>query len=88
VNLWRNNYEGCILNARCTGTRLSDDHPVPLKELTFHRLTLLIDEVLRNPEYRENANSMRRVIADTNGLEKAVDLLEEAFGLRRPLERL
>jgi zeaxanthin glucosyltransferase len=54
----------------------------------FHRLTLLIDEVLGNPEYRENANSMRRVIADTNGLEKAVDLLEEAFGLRRPLERL
>jgi zeaxanthin glucosyltransferase len=54
---------------------------VSLKELTVSRLTLLIDEVLRNPEYRDNANRLRQVIARTNGLEKAVDLLEEAFGL-------
>jgi zeaxanthin glucosyltransferase len=60
---------------------------VPLKELTVHRLTLLIDEVLRTPEYRENANRMRQVIAETNGLEKAVDILEEALGLRRHLEQ-
>jgi zeaxanthin glucosyltransferase len=52
---------------------------VPLKELTVPRLTLLIDEVLRNSEYRENANRLRQAIADTNGLEKAVDLLEEAL---------
>jgi UDP:flavonoid glycosyltransferase YjiC (YdhE family) len=60
---------------------------MPLKELMVRRLTLLIDEVLQSPEYREDANRMRRVIADTNGLEKAVYLLEEVFGLRRPLER-
>jgi zeaxanthin glucosyltransferase len=58
---------------------------VPLKELTVPRLTLLIDEVLQNPEYRENANRLRQAIANTNGLEKAVDLLEEALGLERPL---
>jgi zeaxanthin glucosyltransferase len=58
---------------------------VPLKELKVSRLTLLIDRVLRNPEYRENADRLRQVIADTNGLEKAVDLLEEALGLERPL---
>jgi zeaxanthin glucosyltransferase len=52
-----------------------------LKELTVSRLTLLIDEVLRNPEYRDNANRLRQVMAKTNGLEKAVDLLEEALGL-------
>jgi zeaxanthin glucosyltransferase len=57
---------------------------VPMKELTVPRLTLLIDEVLRNPEYRENANRLRQAIANTNGLEKAVDLLEEALGLERP----
>jgi MGT family glycosyltransferase len=60
---------------------------VPLKELTVPRLTLLIDRVLRNPEYRDNANRLRQVIANTNGLEKAIDLLEEAFGLPRPLEQ-
>jgi MGT family glycosyltransferase len=58
---------------------------VPLKELTVPRLTLLIDEVLRNPEYRENANRLRQAIANTNRLEKAVDLLEKALGLERPL---
>jgi zeaxanthin glucosyltransferase len=56
---------------------------VPLKELTVPRLTLLIDEVLRNSEYRENANRLRQAIANTNGLEKAVDILEEALGLKR-----
>jgi zeaxanthin glucosyltransferase len=60
---------------------------VPLNELTVRRLTLLIDRVLRNPEYRHHADRLRQVIANTNGLEKAVDLLEEAFGLRRPLEQ-
>ena len=59
---------------------------VLLKELTVPRLSSLIDEVLRNPGYRQNAIRMRQMIADTNGLEKAVDLLEEAFGLRRSLE--
>jgi zeaxanthin glucosyltransferase len=58
---------------------------VPLKELTVPRLTFLIDEVLRNSEYRENANRLRQAIANTNGFEKAVDLLEEALGLERPL---
>jgi zeaxanthin glucosyltransferase len=58
---------------------------VPLKELTVPRLTLLIDEVLRNSEYRENTNRVRQAMANTNGLEKAVDLLEEALGLERPL---
>ena len=52
-----------------------------LKELTVSRLTLLIDEVLRNPEYRDNANRLQQVIAKANRLEKAVDLLEEALGL-------
>jgi zeaxanthin glucosyltransferase len=58
---------------------------VPLKRLTVPGLTLQIDEVLRNPEYRENANRMKQTIANTNGLEKAVDLLEEALGLERSL---
>jgi zeaxanthin glucosyltransferase len=58
---------------------------MPLKELSVPRLALLIDEVLRNPEYRENANRLQQAIANTDGLEKAVDLLEEALGLERPL---
>src|SRR6267378_282710 len=54
---------------------------VPLPDLTTPRLSSLIDKVLSNPEYRQNANNMKQVIAETNGLEKAADLLEQAFNL-------
>jgi MGT family glycosyltransferase len=54
---------------------------VPIQEMTASRLSALIDEVLTNPEYRQNANNMKQVIAETNGLEKAADLLEQAFDL-------
>jgi MGT family glycosyltransferase len=54
---------------------------VPIKELTASRLSTLIDDVLGNPEYRHNANKMKETIARTNGLEKAADLLEQAFDL-------
>jgi zeaxanthin glucosyltransferase len=55
---------------------------VPLKEMTAPRLSSLIGDVLSNPEYRRNARNMRQSIAKTNGLESAVDLLEQAFNLR------
>jgi zeaxanthin glucosyltransferase len=54
---------------------------VPIQEMTSSRLSALIEEVLSNPEYRQNANHLKQVIAETNGLEKAVDLLELAFDL-------
>jgi zeaxanthin glucosyltransferase len=54
---------------------------VPIQEMTASRLSALIEEVLSNPEYRQNANNMKQVIAETSGLEKAVDLLELAFNL-------
>ena len=54
---------------------------VPIQEMTASPLSALIDEVLSNPEYRQNANIMKQVIAKTNGLEKAADLLELAFNL-------
>jgi zeaxanthin glucosyltransferase len=54
---------------------------VPIQELTTSRLSALIDDVLGNPEYRQNANKMKEAIARTNGLEKAANLLEQAFDL-------
>ena len=54
---------------------------VPLQELTAARLSTLIGEVLSNPEYRQNAHKMRDAIAQTKGLEKAADLLEQVFNL-------
>jgi zeaxanthin glucosyltransferase len=54
---------------------------VPLRELSTLRLSTLIDDVLGNPKYRRNANKRREAIVRTNGLEKAADLLEQAFNL-------
>lgn len=58
---------------------------VPVHELTVDRLSALIDEVMRSTEYRKNALTMKRSIARTNGMDKAADLIEEAFGLRRAM---
>lgn len=49
--------------------------------MTASRLSALIDELVSNPDYRQNANNMKQVIAETNGLEKALDLIEKAFKL-------
>jgi zeaxanthin glucosyltransferase len=53
---------------------------LPLKELTVSSLTLLIEQVLDDSTYRDNARHFQKVIAETNGLSKAADLLERAFG--------
>jgi UDP:flavonoid glycosyltransferase YjiC (YdhE family) len=41
---------------------------------------MLVDEVLNNSMYRDNARKYQRSIAETNGLSRAASLLEEAFG--------
>jgi MGT family glycosyltransferase len=52
---------------------------VPLKELSESRLSLLLDQVLNDSTYRHNARYFQKVIAETNGLSMAADLLERAF---------
>jgi zeaxanthin glucosyltransferase len=56
---------------------------VPLKELTGPRLSLLLDQVLNDSTYQDNARYFQKAIAETNGLSQAADLLERAFGLTR-----
>ena len=53
---------------------------VPLKELSVSRLSDRLDQVLSDSTYRDNARYFQKVIAETNGLSKAADLLECAFG--------
>jgi zeaxanthin glucosyltransferase len=54
-----------------------------LEELTVSHLATLIDDVLNNSIYRDNARKFQQTIAKTNGLSRAADLLEEAFGLTK-----
>jgi zeaxanthin glucosyltransferase len=54
---------------------------LPIQELTVPELRSLIDEVLSNPEYQRNAQRLKRAPATEDGLEKAANLLEEAFSI-------
>jgi zeaxanthin glucosyltransferase len=42
-----------------------------------------VNEVLNNSIYRDNARKFQQTIAKTNGLSRAVDVLEEAFDLTK-----
>ena len=52
---------------------------VDLPTLTATKLSPVVDEVLNNSEYRQNAEKLKQTIRENDGLERAVDLLEEAF---------
>ena len=54
---------------------------LPIQELTVPELRSLIDEVLSNREYRKNAQRLKQALATEDGLEKAANVLEEAFSI-------
>jgi MGT family glycosyltransferase len=54
---------------------------IPLPQLTVPKLKSSIDRVLKDHAYRDNAQKMKQAIEKTNGLQKACDLLEQAFRL-------
>jgi MGT family glycosyltransferase len=65
---------------------------VSLRELTSSRLSLALDQVLNDSTYRDKTRYFQKVIAETNGLSKAANLLQQAFGFGDhgqplPLER-
>jgi len=52
---------------------------VPLKKLTVSHLSRLLDQVLSEPAYRDNARYFQKVIAETNGLSVAADRIEKSL---------
>jgi UDP:flavonoid glycosyltransferase YjiC (YdhE family) len=52
---------------------------VDVENVTAERLSELISQVLKDPAYRDKARYFQKVIAETNGLDKAADALEQAF---------
>jgi zeaxanthin glucosyltransferase len=54
-----------------------------LEKLTADHLSTLLDEVLTNSIYRDNACKLQRAIAQTNGLSVAADLVETSLGVTR-----
>jgi MGT family glycosyltransferase len=56
-----------------------------LDKLTVDHLSTLLNEVLINATYRDNARKLQKAIADANGLSVAADLIEESPGVRKNL---
>jgi UDP:flavonoid glycosyltransferase YjiC (YdhE family) len=61
----------------------SRNHDVVVLSLSLIEPTTLVDEVLNNSIYRDNARKFQQTIAKTNGPSRAAALLEEAFGLTK-----
>ncbi|HYZ72944.1 MAG TPA: glycosyltransferase [Chthoniobacterales bacterium] len=51
------------------------------EKLTPDHLSTLLDEVLNNSVYRENARNFQKIISKTNGLSTAADIVERSFGV-------
>jgi zeaxanthin glucosyltransferase len=54
-----------------------------LDKLTAEHLSTLLNEVLSNPTYRDNACKLQKAIAKANGLSVAADLIEESLGVTK-----
>jgi UDP:flavonoid glycosyltransferase YjiC (YdhE family) len=52
---------------------------VEIGHLTAERLSELIQRVQKNPSYRDRARYFQKVIAQTQGLDLAADVIERAF---------
>jgi zeaxanthin glucosyltransferase len=70
---------GVAARIKCSRTGLY----TPLRQLTLQGLRQQVDEVLHDPVYREQAQRLRNVIQERNGLHLAADFIEDAFGHQR-----
>jgi zeaxanthin glucosyltransferase len=54
-----------------------------LDKLSADHLAFLVNQVLTDSTYRENAHKPQKAIADANGLSVAADLIEESLGVKK-----
>jgi MGT family glycosyltransferase len=52
-----------------------------LDKFTAEHLSTLLNEVLNDSTYRDNARKLQKAIAEANGLSVATDLIEESLGV-------
>jgi zeaxanthin glucosyltransferase len=60
---------------------------VDIENLRVERFRQLIQKVLKNRQYREKAQSFKKVIAQTRGLDLAAETIERAFDYNQPADR-
>jgi UDP:flavonoid glycosyltransferase YjiC (YdhE family) len=58
-----------------------------LEKLTPEYLSTLLDEMLNNSTYRDNARKLQKAIAKANGLSVAADLAETTLGVTKKADK-
>jgi MGT family glycosyltransferase len=58
---------------------------VPLSKASAKKLNQTIKKVLTETSYRNNAVRIQKAIAQTNGVKKAVDIIEQAVSTKKPV---
>ena len=54
---------------------------IPQQKLTAKKLRAAVGKVLGDPSYRRAAETLRKAIEEADGLNRAADVIEEAFGI-------
>jgi zeaxanthin glucosyltransferase len=71
---------------RAVAARIADKQTgavTSLDKLTADHLSTLLNEVLNDFTYRDNAGKLQKAIAEANGLSVAADLIEESLGVTK-----
>jgi zeaxanthin glucosyltransferase len=58
-----------------------------LDKLTTDHLSTLLNEVLNDSTYRDNARKLQKAIAEVNGLSVAADLVEASLGVTKKADK-
>jgi zeaxanthin glucosyltransferase len=58
-----------------------------LDKLTTDHLSTLLNEVLNDSTYRDNARKLQKAIANANGLSVAADLVETSLGVTQKTDK-
>ena len=74
-----NDQPGVGARVQWTGT----GEVIPVNQLSSKKLRRAVCAVLRDPSYRRAARRLQAAIADTNALERAADIVEQALGISR-----
>jgi UDP:flavonoid glycosyltransferase YjiC (YdhE family) len=54
---------------------------IPQQKLTAEKLRRAVQAVLENPAYRDSARKLQVAFQQVDGLNRAADIIEQAFGI-------
>ena len=76
-----------MINPRSCENRTQANRCSHLVRLTANHLSTLLNQVLNDSTYRDNARKLQEAIAKVNGLSAAADLVEDSLGVTKKVSK-